>query len=1003
MQIRDSSRRLNMRHSTQRDMAWPVLFEQLERRLLFYAVDVVSGEYVHQWIANEAASLISDQYGDHELLSHLGSIGSSDDDGPLDDSNNDALDVGNEFLEGVYEEDKIWRWMAHFVAGGDGVELTDGLAVYDSAYTHASETWQHAVAVYETDISQAYYFLGRIAHLVADVTVPAHVNLDEHPIYDKYEFETARNGRFQGLTADDAIGDVRIYAGFEDLFRETADYTDDYDSDDEYGDYYGSGPTFSASRLSSLDLADRHDPSSVIRSDNESMWVSVRGGIPFPVRTMSDSEFWVLANDLMPWAIEQTAALIRLFYDQIDSTMPGEGSGSWVSNISSSESSPTQKSSDFSISIHATDPESGVDKDGYNILIQKESGGGWQNQEYVESQETTVIRSGYSPGVYRVKTEAFNGAGDKGSSGWYYFAIGDSEAPDLTATINASPELLSWGDTLSIAATTKNNGPGSAGASTAKFYMSSNSAISSTDYYLGSASVGSLSAGASQTIYRTYTLPTTPPSGFTATYDVYIGIIVDATNVVTESNESNNTNSDLIYNHIESWIPYVPTGSTISVSESGGVYNAHVFLTFPDAGYRIVDWGTAVKSGNVFTVNAKVEQWTGPSAQVITSRANDYDLGQLSAGSYSFVFKSYGSTVETKSFTVEGINKYQIVTGQNVTAPAGSPISIPVSYTVSDSDNTLTGLGLRIHYDSSKLTWTSFSSVLATAKTAQDTTPQNDTANYDGDAATDKYLQVAWADISGNWPSVSLATLLYNANFTIVSGQPIGTTTDVNFSSSSVAAGYALQASSSTVTVGQNVNLDIDGNGTVDALTDGVLVVRYMFGFTGSTLIDGAIGSGAIRTTATQITTYLDQCNQAGILDVDGNGTVDALTDGVLIVRDMFGFTGSTLTAGAIGSGATRTTATQITAFLDGWQPASVNGAAALQTASLDAVLQPASASESTFVSMPTANSLLVAQGDTSGTSASQDTPLPGTSGGLELLAEDWDLSVLSLTPALAV
>lgn len=45
----------------------------------------------------------------------------------------------------------------------------------------------------------------------------------------------------------------------------------------------------------------------------------------------------------------------------------------------------------------------------------------------------------------------------------------------------------------------------------------------------------------------------------------------------------------------------------------------------------------------------------------------------------------------------------------------------------------------------------------------------------------------------------------------------------------------------------------IDGNGSYDALTDGVLTIHYLFGLRGPALIAGAIGTGATRTTAEQI------------------------------------------------------------------------------------------------------------------------------------------------------
>lgn len=54
--------------------------------------------------------------------------------------------------------------------------------------------------------------------------------------------------------------------------------------------------------------------------------------------------------------------------------------------------------------------------------------------------------------------------------------------------------------------------------------------------------------------------------------------------------------------------------------------------------------------------------------------------------------------------------------------------------------------------------------------------------------------------------------------------------------------------------------MDIDQNGVVDALTDGLLLLRYTFGLRGDALIAGAIGSGAARNTAAAIEAYLSAC-----------------------------------------------------------------------------------------------------------------------------------------------
>jgi hypothetical protein len=51
--------------------------------------------------------------------------------------------------------------------------------------------------------------------------------------------------------------------------------------------------------------------------------------------------------------------------------------------------------------------------------------------------------------------------------------------------------------------------------------------------------------------------------------------------------------------------------------------------------------------------------------------------------------------------------------------------------------------------------------------------------------------------------------------------------------------------------------MDVDGNGVVDALTDGLLLLRWQFGLKGNALIAGAIGANATRTNAVDIEAYL--------------------------------------------------------------------------------------------------------------------------------------------------
>lgn len=54
------------------------------------------------------------------------------------------------------------------------------------------------------------------------------------------------------------------------------------------------------------------------------------------------------------------------------------------------------------------------------------------------------------------------------------------------------------------------------------------------------------------------------------------------------------------------------------------------------------------------------------------------------------------------------------------------------------------------------------------------------------------------------------------------------------------------------------VALDVDGNGVFDPLTDGLLILRFGFGFSGQTLTTGAVGSGCTRCDASSIAEYLE-------------------------------------------------------------------------------------------------------------------------------------------------
>ena len=83
-------------------------------------------------------------------------------------------------------------------------------------------------------------------------------------------------------------------------------------------------------------------------------------------------------------------------------------------------------------------------------------------------------------------------------------------------------------------------------------------------------------------------------------------------------------------------------------------------------------------------------------------------------------------------------------------------------------------------------------------------------------------------------------------------------------------------------------------------LTDGLLVIRHLFGFSGDSLTSGAVsGEAGQRCLRQRLRGYLTDAESQ--LDIDGDGESKPLTDGLLLIRYLFGFSGDSLTSGAIG------------------------------------------------------------------------------------------------------
>ena len=115
----------------------------------------------------------------------------------------------------------------------------------------------------------------------------------------------------------------------------------------------------------------------------------------------------------------------------------------------------------------------------------------------------------------------------------------------------------------------------------------------------------------------------------------------------------------------------------------------------------------------------------------------------------------------------------------------GESFVVKVRYVSSDRA-LVTGLGIRIHFDSTQLELDAISDVLPISSIGVQVL--EDQEDYDQQPSTDKYVNASWAELNGNWPrEVELPATLLSMELTTTeafTGSSINITvssTDVNF------------------------------------------------------------------------------------------------------------------------------------------------------------------------------------------------------------------------------
>ncbi|KPA11306.1 conserved hypothetical protein, secreted [Candidatus Magnetomorum sp. HK-1] len=112
----------------------------------------------------------------------------------------------------------------------------------------------------------------------------------------------------------------------------------------------------------------------------------------------------------------------------------------------------------------------------------------------------------------------------------------------------------------------------------------------------------------------------------------------------------------------------------------------------------------------------------------------------------AIIFSIYGTAYAKEQMIT-------LLSSSEVALSEGDLVTITVQYNTSDANQMLSSLGVRIHYDSSKLEYLRFDQMFIKDTLVESPFPQDESIEQsDDDPTTDKIFLLSYASMNGEWP-----------------------------------------------------------------------------------------------------------------------------------------------------------------------------------------------------------------------------------------------------------